>query len=245
MNVADEATGAHLKASVHSCSNVSQMDRATIVKGLNKCFERWGKPQNIKIDNGPPLVVPKHLDVPTLATLWWTGLGINVIQNTVRRPQENGIVECLQGTLHSWANPKGQQSIESLQKRLDKESEFQREQYRLPKKGHKTRIELFPELETNLNQYNPDDFDIDRVYRYLGKKVWYRKIRKGGVVSFWGDDIFIGRDLAREEVYITFDPIDIEWIIRKKDGTILKTSKKKIPTEKLIKEFALEIEDTT
>ena len=232
MNVADEATGAHLKASVHSCSNVSQMNRGKIVDDLNKCFECWGLPENIKIDNGPPLVVPKHLDVPTLATLWWVGLGINVIQNTVRRPQENGIVECLQGTLHSWTNPKGQDSIENLQERLDKESDFQRNEYKLPKKKNKTRIELFPKLATNPRQYDPDGFEIKRVYSYLDKKVWHRQIRKGGVISFWGSDIYISKSLAKEEVCVTFDPIEIQWVVRKKDGTLLKTFKKKIPLSK-------------
>ena len=50
------------------------------------------------------------------------------------------IVEGLQGTLNVWANPKAQNSIENLQKRLDEESDFQRNYYHIPEKNHKTRI---------------------------------------------------------------------------------------------------------
>jgi hypothetical protein len=107
MNVADEGSTAHLKAGVQPCATVAQMSAQAALQVVNGCFERWGMPKEIKIDNGHPFVNPNHRDLPTLAKLWWIGLGINVIQNDVGRPQQNGAVECLQGVMGSWSNPGG------------------------------------------------------------------------------------------------------------------------------------------
>ena len=107
MNIGDEATGAHLKALVYNVRTVGEIKANLGTQGINESFQRWGLPKRIKIDNGRPFVNSTSRKVPTKTILWWVGLGIKVIQNTPRRPQENGIVECLQGTMCSWSNPKG------------------------------------------------------------------------------------------------------------------------------------------
>jgi len=205
---------------------------------VNESFKRWGLPQQIKIDNGYPFVNPKHRDVPTYAKLWWIGLGIKVIQNRPGCPQENGIVECLQGVLCNWSNPGKHTSIQALQNRIDEESEFQRNYYRIPSKGNKTRIELFPDLENNPRKYNPDDFDIGRIHKYLCTQVWTRHIKDNGQIKFWGQSIYVGTKLKKEEVIVTFDPEEIQWMVTKSDGTLLKTSKKNLPDPDHILEFA-------
>lgn len=249
MNIADEGTSAHLQASVDKASTVASMNPKTATQYVNKAFERWGLPQNIKIDNGYPFVNPNHRNVPTLAKLWWIGLGINVIQNTPRCPQQNGIVECLQGTICSWSNPSQYDTIEDWQKRIDKESDFQRNEYQMPAKKNKTRIELYPELETNPRKYDPEEFDIRLVYEFLSNQVWKRRVKKNGEVNIFSQNIYIGKNknYVQHDVEITFDPQDIKWIIRKKDGTLLKQSSKGVPNEKRIKEFAVmsKNDDTT
>lgn len=104
MNIADEASTAHLKAIVQDCAKVGAMNEQRVTHLINNCFEMWGLPQHIKIDNGHPFVTPSYRDVPTKSKLWWIGLGIKVIQNELRRPQQNGAVECLQGIMKRWAN---------------------------------------------------------------------------------------------------------------------------------------------
>ena len=239
MNIADEGTSAHLKAFVCEVRTVAQINAASITQRINTCFERWGLPERIKIDNGLPFVYPRSRDIPTLTKLWWIGLGIKVIQNPPRLPQENGIVECSQGTMCSWANPKKFHNATQLQKRLDEESEFQRNHYHMPNKNKQTRIELHPDLEHNSRIYNPDDFDINRVYEYLKKKVYERTIKNNGNISFWGMDIYIGLKYAKLSITLTFDPIEKQWIVRKQDGTFLKFIDKGIPNEENIKEFAI------
>lgn len=239
MNIADECSTAHLFVGVVNCPTVVKMDAQQATYIINEAFNRWGLPQQIKIDNGYPFVSPKHLEIPTKTKLWWIGLGISVIQNTPRCPQQNGVVECLQGVLKSWSNPKEQSSVKALQERLKQESDFQRNDYQIPGKDYKTRIELYPELEQNPSQYNPDKFDIKLVYNYLSEQVWSRKVNNHGGIKIFGIRIYIGLKFKQEELTVTFDPDEKCWIIRKKDGTLLKKSDKAVPTEKEIKDFAI------
>lgn len=239
MNVVDEATTAHLKAGVQRCRTVAQMELQAATQVVNTCFERWGLPNHIKIDNSYPFVNPNHRDVPTLAKLYWIGLGIKVIQNTPRCPEENGAVECSQGVMANWSNPEAQPDAESLQQRLDEESEFQRNHYRMPAKKYKTRMELYPALESKARPYDPALFDIQRVYDYLSDQVWQRSVKNNGEVKMFGSWIYIGKRFAKETVTITLDPIEKQWLFRKTDGTLLKTSTVGVPQKKEILDFAV------
>lgn len=238
MNVADEGTGSHLKAQTHPEKRISQISLSDAIQAVNQAFELWGLPKNIKIDNGKPFVNSRYRDIPTKAKLWWIGLGIKVIQNPPRCPQENGIVECLQGTCKRWVNPASLKNIEGLQIALDQNSDFQRNHYEIPRAEFKTRIELYPELQTNPRKYDPNNFDIKKVDKYLSLKTWKRKIKSIGSVHFFGQSIHIGRKFAGTEVFITFDPTERKWIFRDKKGMFLNTSKKAVPSRKEIFDFA-------
>jgi len=239
MNIADEASGAHLKAEVHSCARVASMEPQTATATVNKCFEKWGLPVNIKIDNGAPFVHPGHLDIPTKTKMWWIGLGINVIQNTPRCPQQNGIVECLQGTLCRWTNPKEQPNITALQQRLDEESDFQRNHYQIPARKYRTRAQIYPAIYTNNRTYDPQNFDMQKVYQFLSEQVWLRTITSSGEFKMFGTRIYIGRKYDKEDLTVTFDPIHKQWIIRTINGVFMKSSPRGVPTEKEIKDFSL------
>ena len=191
------------------------------------------------IDNGHPFVTPGYRDVPTKSKMWWIGLGIQVIQNQLRCPQQNGAVECLQGIMKNWSNPKAQKCVKSLQQRLDKESDFQRNHYRIPAKGNQTRMELYPSLKSNPRRYDPHKFDISLVYTFLSEQVWKRCINSGGNVSMMGIYIYVSYKMKKQPVTVTFDPFEKQWLIRKENGTLLKTSTKGVPTEKQIKDFAI------
>lgn len=239
MNIADEGTTAHLKAILQDCRTVNSMSEQSVIRSINTCFKTWGLPKQIKIDNGHPFVTPGYRDVPTKSKMWWIGLGIQVIQNQLRSPQQNGAVECLQGIMKSWSNPKAQKCIKSLQQRLDKESDFQRNHYQIPGKGNQTRIELYPSLQSNPRRYDPDKFDISLVYAFLSEQVWKRSINSGGKVNMIGIEIYISYKMKKQPVTITFDPFETKWLIRNENGTLLKTSTRGVPTEKQIRDFAI------
>lgn len=239
MNIGDEGTSAHLKATVHPVPRVSQIDLQSATWAVNLSFKRWGLPKRIKIDNGHPFVNPNYRDIPTKAKLWWIGLGIEVIQNPPRMPQENGIVECLQGVCYRWVDPSKIARPKQLQKQLDQISDFQRNHYELPNRGYKTRIELYPELEQNHRKYDPKQFNIKLVDQFLANQIWQRQSNQNGQVSFFHQKISIGRSFKKQQIYITFDEMERQWIFRNKKGHLLKTSTIAVPTEKEIKNFAV------
>ena len=238
MNIGDEATGAHLQAIVYDKTQVSAICPKQATLDINKCFVRWGMPKTIKIDNGYPFVHAGARHIPTLTQLWWIGLGIQVIKNKPACPQQNGIVENLQGTLCSWTNPKEQPSIQALQQRIDEESAFQRHFYRIPSKGYKTRMELYPNLENNPRIYQPELFDIQKVYDYLTTQTWSATIRASGTLKFWAKDIYIGVAFKHQTAFISFDPIEHIWLFRNSKGILMKTSKRAVPQKEEILNFA-------
>jgi len=239
INIADEATTGHLKAIVQPVKRASQINPQRATHAINKSFDRWGLPREIKIDNGYPFVNPHYMDIPSKSKMWWIGLGINVIQNTPGRPQENGAVECLQGVCCRWVNPAKIESLEKLQRELDEISDFQRNDYRIPAKSYKTRIQMYPELEQKARPYHPDLFDIDRVYQFLATQIWERRVKQKGSTHFFGQEIYLSVRFKNQDVYITFDPHSKQWVFRSANGNHLKSSTQAVPNEKQIKEFAI------
>jgi len=239
INIADEATTAHLKAIVQPVKRAAQISPQAGTQAINKSFEKWGLPLEIKIDNGYPFVNPRYMDIPSVSKMWWIGLGINVIQNTPGRPQENGAVECLQGICCRWVNPATIESCDELQRELDQISDFQRNHYRIPAKSYKTRIQLYPELEQKERPYDPDLFDIDLVYLFLATQVWERRVKQKGSTHFFGHEIYLSRKFKNQIVYITFDHVTRQWIFRNDKGHYLGASTIGVPKEDQIKKVAI------
>jgi|GEM_PF-2485802 len=237
--MACEATTAHLMAVVQGVKRASQISPVAATAAVNECFERWGLPEEIKIDNGYPFVNPHYMDIPSKTKMWWIGLGINVIQNTPAVPQENGAVECLQGICARWANPYIINSKSELQTALNDISDFQRNHYQIPGKEYKTRIQLYPELENNPRKYDPQLFDMELVYQYLAQNIWERRIKENGSVHFFGKPIYLSTKFGKQDTFITFDPSARQWIFRNRHGTFLKSSSNAVPRQKEIIEFAV------
>ncbi|MCB9331814.1 MAG: hypothetical protein H6574_12075 [Lewinellaceae bacterium] len=213
---------------------MGQIDLSLAVQAVNSSFEHWGLPLQIKIDNGLPFVLPWQVDLPTLAILWWVGLGIEVIRNKPRCPQQNGMVEGLQGTCHRWVNPSKYSDLQVFQVALNENSQFHIRHYRMPAKQYKTRIELYPELLENKRIFSADAFQMERVHAYLARQVWKRIVKKNGNVTLFAQEIYVGEPFRRQDVTLTFDPIDLQWVIRSTDGRLLKTSKRELVREQEI-----------
>lgn len=207
-------------------------------QAVNRCFEKEGLPRRIKIDNGMPLVLPKDRDLPTLTVLWWIGLGIEVVCNKPRCPQQNGTVENLQGTCFRWSNPGQCDSVQMLQQSLDEANRIQRKVFRLRNEQGKTRQYLYPQLDTNPRRLTPEAFDYERVKHYLAQKVWQRIVPSCGAIGFAGEHIYVSNKLVGKSVTITFDPLETKWIVRAANGTLLKTFEKEIFSKKMILEIA-------
>lgn len=213
---------------------MSEVPQKAMALAVNHCFEAEGLPQRIKIDNGVPLVYPHERDLPTLTVLWWIGLGIEVVYNKPRCPQQNGTVEGLQGTCFRWSDPAQCSSVQALQVAVNEANRIQRCVYLIPKKKHQTRKQLYPQLETNPRPYHTKAFAFDRVKQYLAHQVWKRIVRKNGCIRFYTTETYVAEALAGQTVTVTFDPIEPQWIIRNGPGALLKTSKRALITQEMI-----------
>ena len=118
------------------------MPAAETQRCLREAFARRGMPAQIRVDNGSPW--GSAGDLPTALALWLIGLGIGVIWNPARRPQDNGVVERSQGTGKRWAEPPTCADAAELQRRIDDLDGIQREEY--PSIGGMSRLEAFPGL---------------------------------------------------------------------------------------------------
>jgi transposase InsO family protein len=179
---------------------------------LRAAFARWGLPRAVRVDNGAPW--GSAADLPTGLALWLIGLGVEVIHNPPRRPQDNGVVERSQGTGKRWAEPHTCRDADELRRRLEEQDAIQREEY--PSIKGRTRMEAFPGLRHSGRPYRPEAeaaaWDLAPVLRHLAGYVLTRRADGGGTVSLLNRNRYVSRALAGREVFVTLDPLTTEWV---------------------------------
>lgn len=195
-------------------------------------FETWGVPQWIKVDNGRPFGDPQRQTVPVLA-LWLIALGVRVIFNRPRIPQDNAKVERSQGVLANWTEWRKCRNTTELQNRLSKEAKFHNLQYPVKRLNDKTRIQAFPTLLKSPKCFNPKDFDVQRALDFIAQGHWERTISQSGQINLWGNRIQVGLKYAYQTVSIKLDPKKNLWQVFAQNGTLLKSFESNINAEKL------------
>jgi hypothetical protein len=179
---------------------------------LRQAFACWGLPQNFRVDNGVPW--GSKGDLPTELALWLIGLGVGMIWNTPRRPQENGVVERSQGTANRWCEPRTCESPEELETRLERMDRLHREDY--PYRDRKSRLSYYPGLEHSGRPYaeatEVDLWNWGCVTAHLSEYVVVRRVNRNGMVSIYHRGYYVGRIHQGKEVYVNFDPETNEWV---------------------------------
>jgi hypothetical protein len=188
-------------------------------------FVRWGLPRGVRVDNGWPWGSTGEL--PTDLALWLIGLGVDVLWNPPRCPQANGVVERSQGTGKRWADPPTCRDVHELRQRLQEQDTIQRERY--PSiKGH-SRMEAFPGLRHSGRPYRPEEeaarWDLGRVLDHLSGYVLVRRVDGSGTISLYNRNRYVGKALKGQEVCVSLDPIDVEWVYSGRDGTCYRRQK--------------------
>jgi hypothetical protein len=196
---------------------------AEVQRHLRRAFERWGLPLRLRVDNGTPW--GSWSDLPPALALWLIGLGVGVIWNEPRRPQQNGVVERSQGTAKRWAEPHACRSPAELQARLDADDLLQRERY--PVAGGRSRRELFPGLGHGGRAYREADeagaWCLQRVRDHLAEVAVPRRVDGQGKVSVYNRSLYVGVMYAGRGVWVQFDPGRGEWLINDGAGQQLRT----------------------
>jgi hypothetical protein len=189
---------------------------------LRRQFRRWGRPQAVRVDNGPPW--GNWNDLPVALALWLMGLGIQVYWNDPGRPQQNAKVERSQGTGKRWAEPQRCASVEQLQRNLDEADHIQRECY--PAVGELSRLAAFAELRHSGREYSQAweqaHWSFERVVNYLKEFVVPRRVRRQGSVSVYEQDYYVGVAYRGQTLLVQFDPTDTSWVICDASGQQLR-----------------------
>ena len=172
----------------------------------------------MRVDNGEPLGSPNTDTTPDLA-LWCIYHDIDMIWNKPRTPQMNGVVEKMQDTSQRWAEIEHALDVADLQKRLDQQAIVQREQFKVSRLGKKTRLMVYPELLTAQRPWQPEaknHSDIQRVYDFLAKKTYSRKVSSAGQIGIFAQKLSAAkafRDLKGKYVQVKLDPKTVAWQI--------------------------------
>jgi hypothetical protein len=186
---------------------------------MREAFARWGLPRRIRVDNGTPW--GSKGDLPTDLALWLVGLGVEMIWNPPRRPQDNGVVERSQGTGKRWAEPATCRDAAELQRRLDELDRVQREEY--PAIAGLTRAAAYPGLAHSGRAYDPAEepsrWDGARVRAHLAGYVAVRRVDCRGMASLYNRNRYVNAALAGRTVYVTLDPLEDAWVFAGRDGT--------------------------
>lgn len=197
-------------------------------------FNNRGVPEWIKVDNGRPFGDPQRQIVPPI-TLWLIALGIRVIFNRPKIPQDNAKVERSQGVLSKWTEWHKCKDTFELRSRLWKEAEFHNLHYRVKRLDSKTRIQAFPTLLQSPRAFNPGNFHLSRALGFLAEGHWERVVSKNGQIRFWGKRLQIGLKYAHQLLSIKIDPSANQWLMFDPAGNLVKKFHTGITAEKLWK----------
>ena len=172
----------------------------------------------MRVDNGEPLGSP-NTDTTTDLALWCIYHDIDMIWNKPRTPQMNGVVEKMQDTSQRWAEIDKALNIKDLQERLDAQAIVQREQFKVSRLNNKTRLAVFPEIESAQRKWQPEvenHSDIKRIYDFLAKKTYSRKVSSAGQIGIFAQKFSIAKgfkDLKEKYVQVKFDSKTVSWNI--------------------------------
>jgi hypothetical protein len=194
-------------------ANWNHVRPAEVQEALRGCFTAWGLPGRLRVDNGHPW--GSWSDLPPALALWLLGLGVEVIWNRPRHPQENGTVERDQGVTQQWVEPAHCRDPQDLARRLEWAARIQRESY--PAVQGRSRLAAYPALRTPVRPYERscEDalWDVGPVERYWAGGLWRRLVCSTGQISLYDHRYSVGRPYAGQEVSVRYDAATRQWVV--------------------------------
>lgn len=179
---------------------------------MRRDFRRWGRPKALRVDNGTPW--GSKGDLPTDLALWLVGLGVAVYYNPARRPQDNGVVERMQGVAKAWCEPHTCASAAELQQRLEQMDHIQRAEY--PRYQGRSRLAAHPALAHSGQSYSQawerQHWCVQKVLEHLAGYAVPRRVSKKGMLSIYDRTYYVGVQHGGDVVWVTFDPVAQEWV---------------------------------
>jgi putative transposase len=176
---------------VLGCQVVSRPTQQQVQRQFERWFKQYGKPEVIRVDNGPPFGSMGAGGLSALS-VWWLGLGIRVEHITPGRPQENGGHERMHRTLKAETTKPSAYSLPAQQKRFDAwVQEFNRE------RPHEALGQVVPQSLYRRSDRVYDQSPPPWVY----EAHWaVRRVRSNGQIRWQGCLRFIGEAFCGQQV---------------------------------------------
>jgi hypothetical protein len=170
-------------------------------------MHRWGHIGCFRFDNGLPFGDPQKVR-RTPCALNLVARGCGVVINPVCTPTRNAKVERCQGTTGRWGDAGSCENIEEFAQALEYAVTAQRERLKTRVCKGRARMEFHPGLATNPRKYDGQDFDLHRVFKYLERGLWHRRVSKVGQTVIFGKKYQVGFQFRNQPITIKCKVID-------------------------------------
>lgn len=216
-------------------SKFSKVPLREVQAYLIELFSQRGLPQWIKVDNGLPFGSSKQDTIPILA-MWVMSLGVKVIWNRPRQPQDNAKVERSQGILARWSETDRSLNPSMLKAQLQKAITCHNQYYPVSRLRNKTRIQAFPQLLQHTGRaYQPEKASIQSILDLLARQSWERRVSKKGQINLFNHRFLIGAPYKHQWVNIHLNPLNNHWIIYDQNARQIKSVPTRITLENIRK----------
>lgn len=179
-------------------------------------------PKAIRTDNGSPFGVPTR-DVLPMMSLWLKSWNIEPILNRPKMPTDNPNVENNQHTSARWAEVYQCIDIKQMETQLDEAALIQRDYFKVSRIGYATRKQVFETLYSNPRAFTKAQFVPSRAYEFLEKATYPRLVASSGTIAIYNKAFTVGLKFKGKITLVKFNPKDLSWVCRDKEGTILRT----------------------
>lgn len=211
INIKDTKSKVHCMAfPVQVKGQMNQPKTRSYLWTLRLAFEQWGLPKAIQVDRDSVFIDNKTKSpFPSQVNLFLIGLGIRLCFIDVPPPQKQAMVERSHQTIN-------RQTLQGQHydywKELFKFTNKRRKRIneKLPNRmlGKKAPLQAFPKAKHSGRFYQVEQeeqlFKMSRVYKYLSKCTWYRKVSKVKTISLNGQVYYLKTAQKETHVQIKF-----------------------------------------
>ena len=217
--------------SVQKNTHYRKVQWTEIREVLRKGFTEWKTlPETVLTDNELVQAGGPKESFPSRLTLWLVGLGIRHAFIRPGVPTDQPQIERQHRILADWAqNDIDRGHLSDFQQALDRERAHYNYHFPTRSKGCALQppVQAHPDLLVPRRPYTPEQelalFDLQRVFDFLARKTYRRKVHVVTAHISLGDEIYcLGRALKREhqltEVEVKLDPQAHQWVVLAEDG---------------------------
>lgn len=219
------------------CLNPAHPSTPDYQLALRQAFVDYGLPQRISLDHDSVFFDNTHASpFPSVLHLWLIALGVQVRFVDKRPPEDHSVIERCHQTVSQQAIAGQQFSDEvTLRESLVARLDFLNTRYPSRSLAGQPPLIAHPEARHSGRPYRleweEDLLDMQRVYDYLAKGRWFRRVGPVGVFSLGHYRYGVGRTFSNQMFEVTFDSQTLEFICLPPDGC----EKIRVPTKGLSK----------